>query len=346
MSSTKKAQQLSWMQYCNWFIFREDCEISHHQEGLRLARRGHRRWLTVFYISDKKKTRRVQCQRCYTCVAVCWEVCSGQPYQRQPKDPRVSEEKHCQSQAQEGCHLLFWERLSQCYVEGSELMEKDRWDCVQWGGQVAAGKQFFSVILDTKKRLETGRKCTVNRWRLRQRGCTWSHLRDFRSMVCHRVLCWAQFSSSSTQNLFLPWFSVTPLSLLRMILSSKFLSLHRTFNLQYLLWKLVSQTSRPGCWKTNLNLTRIGQKASSCAHLPSPFQFPNILPSRSVAVNPLFLLLPEILVSTSQIIWVLNCTWRTCADRPTLNFAVSAHFGIFFPFTLQTHLCPPLSSLG
>ena len=111
MSSTKKAQQLSWMQYCNWFIFREDCEISHHQEGLRLARRGHRRWLTVFYISDKKKTRRVQCQRCYTCVGVCWEVCSGQPYQRQPKDPRVSEEKHCQSQAQEGCHLLFWERL-------------------------------------------------------------------------------------------------------------------------------------------------------------------------------------------------------------------------------------------
>ena len=92
-------------------------------------------------------------------------------------------------------------------------------------------------------------------------------------MVCHRVLCWAQFSSSSTQNLFLTWFSVTRLSLnlSRTILSSRSLSLHRTFNLQYLLWKPVCQTSRPGCWKTNLNLTMIKQRPSSCAHLLSPF---------------------------------------------------------------------------
>ena len=32
-------------------------------------------------------------------------------------------------------------------------------------------------------------------------------------MVCDRVLCWAQFSSFSTQNLFLSWFSGTLLSL-------------------------------------------------------------------------------------------------------------------------------------
>ena len=36
-------------------------------------------------------------------VGVCQEVCSGQLCQRQLKDPRVSEEKHCRSQVQEGC---------------------------------------------------------------------------------------------------------------------------------------------------------------------------------------------------------------------------------------------------
>ena len=32
-------------------------------------------------------------------------------------------------------------------------------------------------------------------------------------MVCHRVLCWVQFCSFSTENLFLTWFSATLLSL-------------------------------------------------------------------------------------------------------------------------------------
>ena len=110
---------------------------------------------------------------------------------------------------------------------------------------------------------------------------TTSHKSQAFPMVCHRVLCWAQFSSSSTQNFFLTWFSVTllSLSLLRTILSSKSLSRHRTFNLQYLLWKPVCKTSRPGCWKTNLNLTMIKQRPSSCAHLLSPFQSPSLLPS-------------------------------------------------------------------
>ena len=85
---------------------------------------------------------------------------------------------------------------------------------------------------------------------------TTSHKSQAFPMVCHRVLCWAQFSSSSTHDLFLTWFSVTRLSLnlSRTKLSSKSLSLHRIFNLQYLLWKPVCQTSRPGCWKTNLKL--------------------------------------------------------------------------------------------
>ena len=121
-------------------------------------------------------------------------------------------------------------------------------------------------------------------------------------VMCHRVLCWAQFSSSSTQDLFLTLFSVTRLSLnlSRTKLSSKSLSLHRTFNLQCLLWKPVCQTCRPGCWKTNLNLTTIEQRSSSCAHLLSPFQSANLLSSLSVAVKYLFLLLPEILVFTSE----------------------------------------------
>ena len=38
-----------------------------------------------------------------------------------------------------------------------------------------------------------------------------------------------------------------------------------TFSLQYLLWKPVCQTSRPGCWKTNSNLTTIKQRPFSCA---------------------------------------------------------------------------------
>ena len=39
---------------------------------------------------------------------------------------------------------------------------------------------------------------------------------------------------------------------------------------------------------------------------------------------------------------------KMSADRPTLNSAVLAQFGIFFQLTLQKHLCPPLalSSLG
>ena len=64
--------------------------------------------------------------------------------------------------------------------------------------------------------------------------------------------------------------------------------------------KPVCQTSRPGCWKTNLNLTMIKQRPSSSAHLLSPFRSANLVPFLSVAVKYLFLLLPEILVFTSE----------------------------------------------
>ena len=116
---------------------------------------------------------------------------------------------------------------------------------------------------------------------------TTSHKSQAFPMVCHRVLCWPQVSSASTQNLFLTWFSVTRLSrsLSWTILSSKSVSLHWTFSLQYLLWKPVYQTSRSGCWNTNLKLTMIKQRPSSCAHLLSPFQSANLLPSLSVAVK-------------------------------------------------------------
>ena len=55
---------------------------------------------------------------------------------------------------------------------------------------------------------------------------TTSHTSQAFPMACHKVLCWAQFSSSPTQNLFLTWFYVTllSLSLFRMIPSSKSLS--------------------------------------------------------------------------------------------------------------------------
>ena len=89
-----------------------------------------------------------------------------------------------------------------------------------------------------------------------------------------------------------------PLNLSRKILSSKSLSLHRTFNLQYLLWKPVCQTFRPGCLKTKLAM--IKQRPSSCALLLRLFQSPNLLPSLSVAVKYLFFLLPEILVFASE----------------------------------------------
>ena len=114
---------------------------------------------------------------------------------------------------------------------------------------------------------------------------TTSHMSQAFSMVCHRVLCWTQFSLSSAQNLFLTWFSVILLSLnlSRTILGSKSLSLHRTFNLQYLLLKPVCQTTRPGCWKTNLNLAMVKQRPSSCALLLSPFQSANLLPSLFVS---------------------------------------------------------------
>ena len=61
----------------------------------------------MFYLSDKKKTRRVQYLRCHTCVAVCYEICNGQLCQKQLKDPRVSEEKHCRSQVQKDVICYF-----------------------------------------------------------------------------------------------------------------------------------------------------------------------------------------------------------------------------------------------
>ena len=61
----------------------------------------------------RRKPRRVQYQRCHTCVGVGWEVRSSQLCQKQLKDPRVSEEKHCESQAHGGCHVLVWEGLFQ-----------------------------------------------------------------------------------------------------------------------------------------------------------------------------------------------------------------------------------------
>ena len=39
--------------------------------------------------------------------------------------------------------------------------------------------------------------------------------------------------------------------------------------------------------ENNLNLTMIKRRPFSCAHLPSPFQSPNLLPSPSVAVKSL-----------------------------------------------------------
>ena len=173
---------------------------------------------------------------------------------------------------------------------------------------------------------------------------TTSHKSQAFPMVCHRVLFWAQFSSSSTQNLFLTWFSVTVLSLnlSRTILTSKSLSLLWTFRLQYLPWKPVCQTSRSGCWKTNLTMMK--QRPSSCAHLPSPFQSPNLLPSLSVAVKYLFLLLPEILVFTSDMSMELHIK-NVCRSAYSELCRIST-FGIFFPLTLQKHLCPPLFSPG
>ena len=52
-------------------------------------------------------------------------------------------------------------------------------------------------------------------------------------------------------------------------------------NIQYLLWKPVSQTSRPGCWKINWNWGIIKQKLSSSALLPNPNPFQSLNPQPS-----------------------------------------------------------------
>ena len=52
--------------------------------------------------------------------------------------------------------------------------------------------------------------------------------------------------------------------------------------------------------ENKLKLNMIKQRPSSCAHLLSPFQSANLLPSQSVAVKCLFLLLPETFVFTSE----------------------------------------------
>ena len=52
--------------------------------------------------------------------------------------------------------------------------------------------------------------------------------------------------------------------------------------------------------ENKLKLSNDKQRPSSCAHFLSPFQSANLLPSLSVAVKYLFLLLPEILVFTSE----------------------------------------------
>ena len=178
---------------------------------------------------------------------------------------------------------------------------------------------------------------------------TTSHKSQAFPMVCHRVLCWAQFSSSSAQNLFLSWFSVTQLSpiLAQTILSTKSLSLHWTFNLQYLLWKPVCQTSRPGCWKTNL--TMIKQRPSSCTHLLSLLQSPNLLLSTTISVCGY-----EISFSSSAKNLGFYIRDDMSVELHIKNVCRSAYSELRRISTIRhllsvdstKHLCPPLSSLG
>ena len=90
----------------------------------------------------------------------------------------------------------------------------------------------------------------------------------------------------------------------------------------------------------------IKQRPSSCAHLLSPFQSANLLPSLSVAVKYLFLLLPEILFFYIRDDMSVEVHLKNVCRSVYSNFAVLAQFGIFFQLTLQKHLCPLLSSLG
>ena len=100
----------------------------------------------MFYLSSKRKTKRVQHQRYRKFDEVCVEECGGRLYQMRQKDPRESRERRCQYQVPEGCHLLLSAGLFQCCGEGGRQTEKDIRDGVGSSRQEAAKGQFFRLF--------------------------------------------------------------------------------------------------------------------------------------------------------------------------------------------------------
>ena len=136
---------------------------------------------------------------------------------------------------------------------------------------------------------------------------TTSHKSQAFPTVCHRDLCWAQFSSSSTQNLFLTWLIVTRLSLTlsRTILSSKSLSLHRT-----VLSSLETCLSDIQVWMLENKLKLSRDKTEALLQRSSSESFSVSKPTYHLCLWlwNIFLLLLEILVFTSEMTWTWNYT--------------------------------------
>ena len=130
---------------------------------------------------------------------------------------------------------------------------------------------------------------------------TTSHKSEAFPMVCHRVLCLAQFSSSSFTK------PLSDLIQCHSIESQSFADDTQLqvsvppSNIQSAISSLETCLSDIQTWmlENKLKLNMIKQRPSSCAHLLSPFQSAN-LRSLSVAVKYIFLLLTEIFVFTSE----------------------------------------------
>ena len=177
---------------------------------------------------------------------------------------------------------------------------------------------------------------------------TTSHKSQAFPMVCHRVLCWAQFSSSSTQNLFLTWFSVTRLSLKSFANDTHLQVSVPPSNIQSAISSLETCLSDIQTWmpENKLKLNNDKTEALLLRYLLSPFQSPNLLPSLSVAVKYLFcssarnlgFYIRDDISVVLHIKKVCRLVYSELRRINTIRQLLSAD-------STKT-LCPPLSSLG
>ena len=115
---------------------------------------------------------------------------------------------------------------------------------------------------------------------------TTSHKSQAFPMVCHRVLCWAQFSSSSFTKPLSDLIQCHSIESQSFADDTQLQASVPPSNIQSAISSLETILSDIQTWMLgkNSNLRMIKQRPSSCTHLLSPLQSPNLLLSTTISV--------------------------------------------------------------